>query len=56
MYPNKLECLLQSDTSSVSDQIGRNFAVRLLLLEHFLHFYTNEQLQNMVCCTYINIK
>ncbi len=37
------------------DQIGRNFAIWLLLLQHFLHFQTNDQFQNMVCCTHFGI-
>ncbi len=38
------------------DQIGRNFAIWQLLLEHFEHFYTKEYFINMVCCTYFNIQ
>ncbi len=31
------------------DQIGRNLAVWLLLIERFLHFYTNEEFQGLLC-------
>jgi len=38
------------------DQIEQIFAFGNFLFEHFLHFYTNEQLQNIVCYTYFNIQ
>ncbi len=38
------------------DQIEQMFAFGYFLFEHFWHFYTNEQSQNIVCYTYFNIQ
>jgi hypothetical protein len=39
--------ILVQDHHVKCDQIGGKFAIWLLLLEHFLHFYTNEQFKNI---------
>ncbi len=31
------------------------FPLKYSLLEHFIHFYTNEEFQNKIRCTYLNI-
>ncbi len=35
-------------------RLGKILMFRNFLLEQYLHFRLNKELQNMVCCTYFN--
>jgi hypothetical protein len=35
-------------------RLGQTLQFDYFLLEQYLHFQLNKQLQNMVCCTYFN--